>query len=240
MKRRTLLGGSFAALLPGACASTPPYGSITPNEGRYQAVVQAPVCTPGQDVHYDASRNFHIDVLVVGDGARAFDAISKHGNEAGQILYKTVGRYFGPMEVTWHLNVHPGRLPSQLPVLIGNGYCLGMFPVQPDGAGWSKVVAAVRGKSEGGPVVNGQVALVLPRVPLTQLVDSAGKHLSFTPAVSLNIPTKYNPPIIKGRFVGQPSTQIAKPSNTPGVSYVEQRVRNGEKASLFYFVHGST
>ncbi|OGC87915.1 hypothetical protein A2419_02660 [Candidatus Adlerbacteria bacterium RIFOXYC1_FULL_48_26] len=237
MKRRVLLAGSLAALLPAACKTVQ-------EDYSYQADTTStsykpPVCQVGQDVHYDAARNFHIDVLVVGDGARAYSAIAEQGNNAGQTLYKTVGRYFGAMEVTWHLNVNPKRLPSHLPVLIGNGYCFGMMPVLPDGPGWSKVVASVHGKAQGGPVVNGQVALVLPRAPLTQLVDSGGKHLSFMPAVSLNIPTKYNAPIIRGRFAGQPSTQIARPGDTPGMSHVEQRVVNGEKASLFYFVHGS-
>ncbi|MBY0472718.1 hypothetical protein K2Q00_00315 [Patescibacteria group bacterium] len=234
---RNLMMSLCVVLLLGACVSTGTGAgsSFVADQGSSPV----PVCTPGQDVHYDAARNFHIDVLVVGDGARAYSAITAQGNEAGQTLYKTVGRYFGSMEVTFHLNVNPKRLPSHLPVLIGNGYCLGMFPVQPDVPGWSKVVASVHGKAQGGPVVNGQVALVLPRAPLTQLVDGEGKHLSFTPAVALNIPTKYNAPIIRGRFAGKPSTQIARPSDTPGVSRVEQRILNGEKASLFYFVHGS-
>lgn len=231
MKRREFLGTSLVALVPGACVSTSGSSGSGPSTA-------APTCRYGEDVHYDAARTFHIDVLVVEDGMRAYDAITRQGNEAGQTLYKTVGRYFGPMTVTFYLNVHPARLPPQLPYVIGNGFCMGMTPVLADEPGWSKIVVSVPGKGPGVPVVNGQVGLVLPRAPLLQLKTKEGQHVSFFPAIRLDIPTKYNAPITQGRFAGWPSTSIAKPSGTPGVTHVEQRVRNGEKGALFYFVHG--
>ncbi len=200
---------------------------------------QPPVCQYGQSVNYDAARTFHIDILVVDDGARAFDAISKYGNDAGQVLYKTVGRYFGPITATVALNIDPRHLrASQLPVLIGNGFCFGMVSVMPDMPGWSKVVISVPARGPGVPTVNGQIALVLPRGPLTDLKDKHGNHISFTPVISLDIPTKYNAPIKDSRFAGWPSTQIARPSGIAGVSWVEKRLLDGEKGSLFYFVHG--
>lgn len=232
--KRSMLLWAVLALSIGACVSTQQPRTITTVRGAYEA----PVCTRGESVKYDPAKTFHIDVLVVGDGARAYDAISTYGNDAGQVLYKTVGRYFGPMTVTFYLNIGVSLLPSHLPVLIGKGYCLDMMPVQSDGPGWSKVVARIHGKSEGGPVANGQVALVVPRMLLTRLQDTQGNHLTFLPAVSLDIPTKYNAPIIEGRFAGRPSTAIARPSGIPGISWAEKRVLDGQAASLFYFVYG--
>ncbi len=225
------------ATLVGACAvpqtgisTSAPAGTTSASSGK------GVTCKYGESVHYDASTRFHIDVLVVEDGARAYNAIANSGNDAGQELYNTVGRYFGPMTVEYFINARPSRFPSHLPALIGKGFCLGMVPVLQDEPGWSKVVIQVPGRVPGGPVANGQVALPLPRIPLLQLKDAKNNHLSPFVAVRVSIPTKYNPPITEGRFAGWPNTQLVRSEN--GITRVEQRIRSGEKASLFYFVHG--
>jgi hypothetical protein len=231
-----VLAAGLLAVMVGACAS-PQGGFSTTSASVPPGASSAPglVCKHGDNVHYDAS-TFHIDVLVAEDGARAEGAVSDAGNDAGKTLYKTVGRYFGPMTLTYYINSRPSRLPSHLPVLIGKGFCFGMMKVLPDEPGWSKVVVSVPGKTPGGLVVNGQVALVLPPAPLLELKDGHGGHLSPEVAVQLNIPTKYNAPITKGRFAGWPDTQIVR--SEKGISRIEQRIRAGERASLFYFVHG--
>ncbi|HVY72481.1 MAG TPA: hypothetical protein VG984_00285 [Candidatus Paceibacterota bacterium] len=189
-------------------------------------------------MRYDA-QSFHIDTLVVADGARAYNAVMDNPNGAGQVLFDTVGRYFGPMTLTYYLNVHSTRLPLHLPYLIGNAYCMGSVLVQADG-GWSKVVVSTIARSKSratnGPVVNGQVTLVVPREPLMALRRE--RNMSPMVAVQLNIPTKYNPPITNGKFAGWQSTKIAQPGSAPGVSHLEDLINQGKRGALVYFVYG--
>ena len=249
MKRRTLLGGSLAALLPGACAKSQSLSSqydYTPfeaspsssNDGQYRQYYS--LTKPGNYFRGDTS-TFDLNVIVVPNSTQAMEVLRKSGvpsvdgvyrgdwSENAVPLYNSVRdgvvpAFRGQTTATFHLNLVAEHLPRQMfycKAVLGKRYMqvLGMAEVRPSSVPGHSQVTIPVGDE-------GCSELIVPRSCMERIIkNSAGQPTSVVPVVQLgsNVRALQLPRITDGRFASWPNTLISKPSGRPGISHAADR-----------------